>query len=268
MSLAAPGDRRALPARPSPPGVSRPSPACPSRQVRPMACAGAGARALPFRAVRPRLVPILISRGRRLPDRPADLRHLHAVGEPHAGHRGARRPPPGRTRRERVAARPRRSRQRLAGLAARQGRAPELLGLVVPALRTRGAAARAGPGDAAPLPRHRAGRDLQGRDPRLRELRAAVPPHLPEPARRQRQLRRRVRHRPAPRELHRRPLRARRRRSTAARSGRNSSKKRSRSRAPRDARAAAGARRGWRRRSCWRWRRPRRTRPPNRIAPR
>ncbi len=57
-----------------------------------------------------------------------------------------------------------------------------------------------------------AGRHLPGRLPRLRSVRAALPPHLPEPARqRQRRLRPRLRHRPAARELHRRSQRAHRR---------------------------------------------------------
>ena len=131
-------------------------------------------RALPFRTVRRRLLPILASlagacliglldlrrhrtqsASRTLDERVADGEHP----------RGARR----RTR----AAGPRRPRRQLAGRAARQGRRAELLGLVVRTVPGRGAAARALL--STTLARHDAtvlGVDLPGRVARLAGLRA------------------------------------------------------------------------------------------------
>ena len=62
--------------------------------------------------------------------------------------------------------------RRLAGAAARQGRGAELLGLVVRAVRERGAGARARAAQAGRQRRHGAGRDLQGRRRRVARLRA------------------------------------------------------------------------------------------------
>ena len=86
---------------------------------------------------------------RRLPGGAADLRHLHPGGQPHA--RRARRAgaAPGGTGRHAHAADPRRPRRQLAGRAQGQGRAAQLLGLLVRTLPGRGAAARAQPAAAS-----------------------------------------------------------------------------------------------------------------------
>ena len=104
------------------------------------------------------------------------------------------------------AAGPRRRRDELAGLAAGQGRGAELLGLVVRTVRAGGAAARARPSSScARIDGTVLGVTYLDATPDSEQLRAPLPPHLPQPARQHRQLRPLLRHRPAAGELRHRP---------------------------------------------------------------
>src|ERR1039458_4345979 len=146
-----------------------------------------------------------------MPDRAVDLRCLRPVGESHARRARLARAASEGPRGFAPAAHPGRPWQELAPVSQRKGRRAELLGVLVRTVPGRGSATRARPEPALTRGRHGAGRDLSRRLARLAELRAPLPPHLPQPARQRRRLRALLRHRPVARERRDRPSRRHRR---------------------------------------------------------